>query len=95
MNPAVACSVAHEIIDLQTRLTRVELPRDRLIKDMVQAIQADLHWNSVERSAGLMARAVKIRDEAGLALPEIRKIQTRKSRLKSSKIMKEMRVILI
>ena len=83
MNPAVERSVAHEIIDLRARLTRVELPRDRLIKDMVKAIQADLHWNSVERSAGLMARAVKITDEAGLALPEIRKIQTRKSRLKS------------
>ncbi|MEE9496584.1 MAG: hypothetical protein V3V39_08660 [Desulfobacterales bacterium] len=80
-NNALARSVVREIIDLQAWLTQVELPRERLIEGMVQAIKADLNHKCVGRSAAArLDRTVKIADEAGLAVPKIREIQARQAR---------------
>jgi hypothetical protein len=83
-NNAIARSVVHEIIGIQTWLTRSELPRERLIEGLAQAIKAEPNHKCVGRSAAVrLKRAVKIADEAGLAIPKIREIYAHQSRLKS------------
>lgn len=75
-NNALARSVAHEIIELQEWMVKSALPHERLVADLEKAIQADLNHSCVGRSAGeRLERAVKIADNAGLAVPAIRKIQ--------------------
>ena len=83
-NNALARRVAHEIIAVQTWLTRVDLPGERLFEGMEQAIKAEPNHNCVGRSAAArLERTVKIADEAGLEVPTIREIYTRQSRAKS------------
>ncbi len=77
-NNALARSVVHEIIQLQEWLVQSELPRERLVADLEKAIHADLNHNCVGRSAeDRLERALKLADKAGLAVPAIRKINTR------------------
>ncbi len=77
-NNALARSVALEIIELQEWMVKLELPRERLVADLEKAIRADLNHNCVGRSAEKrLERAVKLADDAGLAVPAIRKIHAR------------------
>ena len=83
-NNALARRVVHEIIEVQAWLTQVELAPDPLIDKMEQAIKAEPNHKCVGRSAAArLERAVKIADEAGLAVPTIREIYAHQSRLKS------------
>ena len=80
----LALNVAHEIIGLQAWLAQSELPAERLIQDLAKAIKADLNHKCLGRAAAArLDRAVKIADKAGLTVPHIRKIHTRRSQLKS------------
>lgn len=83
-NNALARSVVHEVIDLQAWLTRGELPRERLIEGMAQAIKAEPNHECVGRSAAArLEHTIKIADEAGLTIPKIREIYAHRRRLKS------------
>ena len=83
-NNALARRVVHEILEVQAWLTQIVLAPDPLIDKMEQAIKAEPNHKCVGRSAAArLERTVKIADEAGLAVPTIRKIYTNQSRLKS------------
>ena len=80
-NNELARSVAHEVIDLQTSMTQVALPDDRLIEGLEKAIKADLNHKCMGRTAAeRLNRTVKIADKAGLAVPQLRKIHDRQLR---------------
>ena len=83
-NNTLARNVAHEIIDVQVWLTKVELPHDPMIHKMEQAINAEPNHKCVGRSAvERLERTVKIADEAGLAVPKIREIYAHQNRPQS------------
>ena len=83
-NNALARSVADEILAVQAWLTKADLPRERLIEGMDQAIKAEPNHNCVGRAAAArLERTVKIADEAGLAVPKIRDIYAQHSRPQS------------
>ncbi len=78
---ALALDVAAEILDVQAWLTGTELPRERLIDGMVEAIEADPEHKCTGRSApARLERALQFADAAGLAAPKLRGIQVEAAR---------------
>ncbi|MGD8272024.1 MAG: hypothetical protein PVI49_10705 [Desulfobacterales bacterium] len=76
-NSALARRVALEVIELQEWLVQSDLPRERLLADLEKAIQADLEHKCVGRAApDRLERTIKIADQAGLSVPQIRSIYT-------------------
>ncbi|HEC19470.1 MAG TPA: hypothetical protein ENI97_09005 [Gammaproteobacteria bacterium] len=72
---SLAREIANEVIDIQQWLTGQEFDRERLIHGMVQAFEGDLAHQCMGRSApARLARAIALADEAGLAVPRMRKI---------------------
>lgn len=68
-----ALQVAHEVLDIQAWLTLWELPRQQLINGLEQAINADPAHQCMGRSApARLTRAIKLADEAKLAVPTLR-----------------------
>lgn len=77
----LARQVASEVIDIQEWLTGVELPRNRLIDGLAEAINGDPKHKCRGRSApARLARVIETAEEAGLKLPKIREIYVRQSR---------------
>lgn len=77
---ALAEQVAHEVIDVQRWLSAAELPSERLIEGMVEAINADPQHRCTGRSApARLARALAHADAAGLAVPTLRQIATKQA----------------
>ena len=73
----LARTVANEVIDIQEWLTGQKFDRELLIKDMLIAFDGDPDHNCMGRSApARLARALKLADEAGLAVGKIREINT-------------------
>lgn len=73
----LARQVANEIIDIQEWLTGKTFDREKLIQGMVEGIEGDLQHMCMGRSApGRLARNLGFADEAGLAVPTLRAIQT-------------------
>lgn len=71
----VARAVADEVMDIQSHLTDQELDREKLIKGMLEAFDGDPDHNCMGRSApARLERALKIADEAGLAVHKLREI---------------------
>ncbi len=71
----LALQVAHEVLDIQAWLTLWELPREQLIAGLAEAIAADPAHQCMGRSApARLARALKLADEAKLAVPTLRQI---------------------
>lgn len=76
-NNKLAHDIANEIITLQEWLVQSELPRERLIADLENAIKADPNHKCMGRSApARLNRTLQIADKAGLAVPTIREIHT-------------------
>jgi len=77
----LARQIAHEVIDIQEWLTGVDLPRDRLIDGLAEAVDGDPKHKCRGRSApARLARAIMIAEEADLKLPKIREIYARYNR---------------
>lgn len=77
---ALALQIAHEILDIQAWLTLWELPREQLIAGLQEAIQADPAHQCMGRSApARLARALKLADEARLAVPTLRQLAKKNS----------------
>jgi len=71
----LARTVANEVIDLQEWITGATFERDQLIDGMVNGISGDPDHNCTGRSApARLKRVIKLADEAGLAIPQIRRI---------------------
>lgn len=71
----LARAVAADVMDIQDGLIGRKNDRDKLIDGMVTAIQGDLHHRCMGRSAPARLRnAIRIADEAGLAVPTLREI---------------------
>lgn len=71
----LARDVAADVLALQASLTGELLPHERLIEGMVDAFEGDLAHTCMGRSApARLARALQQADEAGLAVPALRKI---------------------
>jgi len=67
--------IANEVMDIQEWLTGKQLDREQMISDMLLAFDGDPEHNCMGRSAPTrLKRALEIADEAGLAVPEMRKI---------------------
>ena len=72
----LARTVANEVIDIQEHLTEQKFDRELLIKDMLIAFDGDPDHNCMGRSApARLERALKLADEAGLAVGKIREIK--------------------
>ncbi|MDJ0498927.1 MAG: hypothetical protein QNJ89_13920 [Acidimicrobiia bacterium] len=77
-NRQLAESVAAEILPIQEWLTDTQLDHERLIAGMVEAFDADPDHGSTGRSApARLARALDHADQAGLAVPTLRKIASK------------------
>lgn len=74
---ALARAVANEVMDIQAWLTGVgDLPREQLIAGMLEGFAGDPTHLCMGRSApGRLARALRHADQAGLAVPNLRRIQ--------------------
>ncbi len=71
----IATSVAEEVMDIQDWLTGLGHDRERLMRGMVEAFEADPVHQCMGRSApGRLARALAYADEAGLSVPVLREI---------------------
>ncbi len=67
--------VAADVIELQTRLSGIELSRDQLLSSFESAIAADPQPACTGRSApARLARALVFADREGLKVPELRRI---------------------
>jgi ketopantoate reductase len=72
---AFACQVANEVMDIQAWLVGHQLDRDKLIEGLVEGIHGDLQHMCMGRSApARLQRALGFADEAGLAVPTLRRI---------------------
>lgn len=70
-----ARSVANDVMDIQQILIGAELPRERLMKGMLEAFDGDPDHNCMGRSAvARLKRALKQADEAGLKVEHLREI---------------------
>jgi hypothetical protein len=77
----LARQIAHEVIDIQEWLTGVDLPRNRLINGLSEAVDGDPEHTCRGRSApARLARAIKTAEEAGLQIPKIKEIYARQDR---------------
>lgn len=77
----LARQIAYEVIDIQEWLTGVDLPRDRLVDGLAEAVDGDPQHKCRGRSApARLARAIETAADAGLKLPKIREIYARQSR---------------
>jgi len=71
----LAREIADEVISIQEWLTDEELPRDRLIKGILEAFDGDPEHLCLGRTAlPRLQRALRHADETGLAVPTLRKI---------------------
>ena len=71
----LARDVAGEVMDIQEWLTGRRLNREKLMEDFATAIHADPAHKCMGRSApARLQRALKLADEAGLAVPKLREI---------------------
>ncbi len=71
----LAREVASEVIDLQNWLTGRQFERERLIEGMLEGFAGDWQHKCMGRSApARLARALQLADQAGLALPTLRRI---------------------
>lgn len=71
----LASEIAGEVLDIQGWLTGSTLDRDRLIKGMLEAIEADPEHKCMGRSApSRLKRALTFADEAGIKAPKLREI---------------------
>ncbi|MGW8248770.1 MAG: hypothetical protein ACWGOV_11765 [Acidiferrobacterales bacterium] len=74
---AIARKVANEVMDIQSHLVQKQLDRDQLIKGMLVAFDGDPDHNCMGRSApARLERALRIADEAGLAVMKLREISS-------------------
>ncbi len=74
---ALAREVANEVLDIQFHLIGKELDRDKVIAGMVEGIEGDLHHKCMGRSAPMrLERNLGFADEAGLAVPKLREINS-------------------
>lgn len=72
---AFARQVATEIMEIQAWLVGHTLDQEKLIEGMVEGINGDLQHMCMGRSApGRLRRALGFADEAGLAVPTLRRI---------------------
>jgi ketopantoate reductase len=72
---ALAREVASEVLDVQEWLVRETLHRERLVAGLAEGFAADPDHSCLGRTArGRLERAVLIADEAGLAVPRLRRI---------------------
>ena len=70
-----ALTVANEVLDIQDWLTNTMNDREKLVKGMVEAFDADPQHGCMGRSApARLARNLAFADEAGLAGPTLRAI---------------------
>ncbi len=70
-----ARQVAHEVMDIQDWLTGVRHDREQLISAMLEAFAGDPQHGCTGRSAPVrLARALQHADQAGLAVPTLRKL---------------------
>jgi hypothetical protein len=73
----IARSVANEVMELQSHLVQKDLDREQLIKGMLLAFDGDPEHKCMGRSApARLERALKIADEAGLAVKKLREIHS-------------------
>ena len=71
----LATAVAEEVMDIQDWLTGLQHDRERLMRGMVEAFEADPVHQCMGRSApGRLTRALAYADEAGLSVPVLREI---------------------
>jgi ketopantoate reductase len=69
--------VADEVMDIQDWLTGVKHNREKLINGMLEAFDGDPQHGCTGRSASArLARALQYADQAGLAVPTLRSLQT-------------------
>ena len=74
---AIARKVADEVMDIQSHLVQKQLDHDQLIKGMLVAFDGDPEHNCMGRSApARLERALRIADEAGLAVMKLREISS-------------------
>jgi hypothetical protein len=72
---SLARAVAADIMDIQDWLTGQKNDRAKLISGMVAAIEGDLQHRCMGRSApARLSNAIRLADEAGLAVPKLRDI---------------------
>lgn len=72
-----ARDVANEVMDIQDSLTGVKHDRDKLIAGMLEAFEGDPAHGCTGRSApARLARALSYADQAGLAVPTLRAVQS-------------------
>lgn len=72
----IARAVANDVMDLQESLTGNKHDREALISGMVNAFNGDLDHKCMGRSApARLERALKLADEAGLAVNKLKEIQ--------------------
>jgi ketopantoate reductase len=72
----LAREVAQDVLDIQTWLTGIELPRERLVQSMSEAFEAVPDQRCLGRVAQLrLEKAIQQAEEAGLEVPRLRKIQ--------------------
>jgi hypothetical protein len=72
----LALAVANEVMDIQDWLTDSSISRERLIAGMVEGFEGDPAHRCTGRSApSRLERALRLADEAGLAVPRLREIQ--------------------
>lgn len=74
-NEALARSVALDVHAVQEHLTGVRLEHEELLQGMLSAFEGDPEHKCMGRSApARLQRALQIADEAGLAVPTLRRI---------------------
>lgn len=73
----LAQQVANEVLDIQFHLIGKELDREKVIAGMVEGIEGDLHHKCMGRTApARLERNLGFADEAGLAVPKLREINS-------------------
>ncbi|MDR9498616.1 MAG: hypothetical protein RI556_05535 [Hydrogenovibrio sp.] len=74
-HPALMKSVASDVLDIQDWLTDNDNDRDQLTNGMLASFEGDPEHKCMGRSApARLKRALSFADEAGLAVPQLRKI---------------------
>ena len=72
-----ARQVANEVMDIQDWLTGIKHDRDKLIAGMLEAFEGDPAHGCTGRAApARLARALAFADQAGLAVPVLRSLQS-------------------
>jgi len=78
-NNALARQVANEVMNIQEWLTGKTLNREKILRGFVGAIEGDRAHMCMGRSApARLTRAISMADEAGLDIPKLREIYSRK-----------------